>query len=264
MGSSAAGDAVFAKHRPGPEADGFFATEAAGLEWLRVPGGPPLPTVLAVGHGRIELERVATGPATPRAAAELGRQLAAVHAAGAPAFGAPPPAAPGPHGWIGELPMTYAARGSFGEFWAEDRVLATARLAARRRGLSAAQLAEMQRFADEIASGRIDLGPPEPPARLHGDLWSGNVLWGLDGHAWLVDPAAHGGHRESDLAMLALFGVPELERILAAYDEVAPLAPGWRARVPAHQVWPLLVHAALFGAGYGRQAVGAVAAARRG
>ena len=101
MGSRAAGDAgaaVFAKQRTGPDADAFFATEAAGLDWLRVPGGPPLPAVHAVGHGRIELERIATGPATPRAAEELGRRLAAVHAAGAPAFGAPPPAAPTRHG----------------------------------------------------------------------------------------------------------------------------------------------------------------------
>ena len=92
--------------------------------------------------------------------------------------------------------------------------------------------------------------PVEPPARLHGDLWNGNVLWGAEGRAWLIDPAAHGGHRETDLAMLALFGAPFLDRILAGYAEVAPLAVGWRDRVPLHQLHPLLVHACLFGAGY--------------
>jgi fructosamine-3-kinase len=102
-------------------------------------------------------------------------------------------------------------------------------------------------------------GPPEPVARLHGDLWSGNVLWTPDG-AVLIDPAAHGGHRESDLAMLALFGLPHLERALASYRERAPLAGGWRDRVALHQLFPLLVHAALFGSGYG---VEAVAAAKR-
>ena len=74
---------------------------------------------------------------------------------------------------------------------------------------------------------------------------------------WLIDPAAHGGHRETDLAMLTLFGLPHLETVLAAYDEVAPLADGRRARVPLHQLFPLLVHAVLFGGGYGHQAVAA-------
>ena len=97
-----------------------------------------------------------------------------------------------------------------------------------------------------------------PPARLHGDLWSGNVLWSADG-AWLIDPAAHGGHRETDLAMLALFGCPHLDAVLGAYDEAAPLADGWRERVPLHQLFPLLVHAALFGGGYGAQAAAAAA-----
>lgn len=96
-------------------------------------------------------------------------------------------------------------------------------------------------------------GPDEPPARLHGDLWSGNVVWGHDG-AVLVDPAAHGGHRETDLAMLALFGLPHLQRLVDAYDEERPLADGWQDRQPLHQLFPVLVHAAMFGSAYGRRA----------
>ena len=106
-----------------------------------------------------------------------------------------------------------------------------------------ADAASAERFGRDLA------GPAEPPSRIHGDCWSGNVLWS-GGRGWLIDPAAHGGHRETDLAMLALFGAPFLDRILASYDEVAPLAAGWRARVPLHQLHPLLVHACLFGAGY--------------
>jgi fructosamine-3-kinase len=94
----------------------------------------------------------------------------------------------------------------------------------------------------------------EPAARIHGDLWSGNLLWAADGRCWLIDPAAHGGHRETDLAMLALFGVPHLDRIIAAYDEAWPLADGWRERIGIHQLNPLLVHAVLFGGGYAGRA----------
>ncbi|WP_371127760.1 fructosamine kinase family protein [Streptomyces sp. KS_5] len=104
-------------------------------------------------------------------------------------------------------------------------------------------------------------GPAEPPARLHGDLWNGNVLWGTDGHAWLIDPAAHGGHRETDLAMLHLFGCPHLDRILDGYQDTAPLTAGWTDRLALHQLFPLLVHAVLFGRGYAEQALAAAGSA---
>src|SRR3954466_9298394 len=96
-------------------------------------------------------------------------------------------------------------------------------------------------------------GPEEPPARLHGDLWSGNVMAGPDGSPWLVDPAAHGRHREVDLAMLQLFGSPGAG-FFAPYDEVLPRADGHDDRVALYQLLPLLVHAVLFGGGYGASA----------
>src|SRR5262249_61636615 len=118
---------------------------------------------------------------------------------------------------------------------------------------------------------RSPLSPPPPrrpsSPRLYPPLWcnlphywSGNVLWS-GGRGLLIDPAAHGGHREMDLAMLALFGAPHLDRIVAAYEEVAPLADGWRSRVPLHQLHPLLVHVCLFGSGYRQSALDAARAA---
>lgn len=252
----------FTKHRAGPVAEHFFATEAAGLDWIRTATGPPVPRVLGRTSTSITIERIRTGAPSARAARTLGGELAALHRHGAPAFGAAPPDAPGPHGWIGDLPMPYAERVTFTEFWANDRVAATARMARDRGGLSGAQAREVDGFVEDLLDDQVDVGPAERPARLHGDLWSGNVLWAGEGRAWLIDPAAHGGHRESDLAMLALFGAPHLETVLAGYDEAAPLAPGWRERLPLHQVWPLLVHATLFGGGYADSAVRAVRRAR--
>jgi fructosamine-3-kinase len=119
--------------------------------------------------------------------------------------------------------------------------------------MSASQASVVERGCARLTGGAVDVGPDEPPARLHGDLWTGNVLWADDG-AWVIDPAAHGGHRETDLAMLALFGCPQLDTVLGAYDDAAPLAAGWRDRVGLHQLFPLLVHAALFGGGYASSA----------
>jgi fructosamine-3-kinase len=252
---------AWTKDRAGTDSGHFFTTEAAGLRWLRVPGGPPLPEVLAVSDARISITRIPHGAPAPAAAEELGTRLARLHAAGAPAFGAPPPGAPGRIGWIGDLPMPYARRTTFAEFWALDRIAATAAMARDRHGLTSAEARAVDRAVEAILGGSLDVGPAEPPARLHGDLWNGNLIWAADGQVWLIDPAAHGGHRESDLAMLALFGAPHLDRIIGAYDDTSPLAPGWRTRVGLHQAWPLLVHAALFGGGYGASAVRALRSA---
>lgn len=255
-----AGASTFRKTRrsPGP---GFFAAEAAGLAWLRSPDGPPVPAVLSVGESHIELGRVDPGRPTVAAAREFGRRLARLHGRGAPAFGSPPPGAPAT-GWIGDLPMQYASHVDFPSFWALARLLPTARAAELAGGITGSQLRAVERFCVDLVAGQVDTGPACAPARLHGDLWSGNVLWASDGQVWLVDPAAHGGHPDSDLAMLALFGAPHLAEIAAAYCEAAPVHRGWRERLDLHQLWPLLVHAALFGPSYGARAMAAMGRAR--
>jgi fructosamine-3-kinase len=254
------GASVFLKYRNDPTLDmkavevpeHFFETEADGARWLRAAGGAPVPDVIAVEPGFLALEWVEPGEPSPAAAERFGRELAATHRAGAPRFGAEWP------GFIGALPQPNdGPQQSWAEFFAETRLRPHLRTAARSGALAPADMSDVEGVLSRI--GEL-AGPAEPPARVHGDLWPGNVLWSIDDRAWLVDPAAYGGHRETDLAQLALFGgVPYLERILAAYDEVWPLADGWRARVPLHQLHLLLVHAALFGAAYR----GAVVAAAR-
>jgi fructosamine-3-kinase len=116
-------------------------------------------------------------------------------------------------------------------------------------------LADLERLTGRLAEVG---GPPEPPARLHGDLWAGNRLVDARGTSWLIDPAAHGGHREFDLAMMRLFGGFG-EECFTAYADAAPLAAGWEDRVSLHQIAPLVVHAIKFGGGYGPAAVDAIA-----
>jgi fructosamine-3-kinase len=128
-------------------------------------------------------------------------------------------------------------------------VLPFLRRAERLRMVEPAAVSAVERVCELISAGVFDDG--EPPARLHGDLWSGNVFWTADG-AIAIDPAAHGGHRETDLAMLALFGCPFLTDLVDGYESVSPLRPGWQERIPLHQLHPLAVHAAGQGASYGR------------
>ncbi|WP_328455834.1 fructosamine kinase family protein [Amycolatopsis sp. NBC_00438] len=237
------GRAVVVKRGAGPRAT---AAEVAGLRWLAAAGAVPVPAVHSHDDDQLVLDRVPAGRPDPAAAERFGRGLARLHAAGAPAFGAAPPGGPA-DAWIGLAPMANVPGDDWASWYAAHRVLPYVRQAVDAGLLEAAPF--------ERACARL-AAPDEPPARLHGDLWNGNVLW--DGReAWLIDPAAHGGHRETDLAMLHLFGCPHLDRIVAAYDETAPLADGRRDRIGMHQLFPLLVHTVLFGQSYAAQALAA-------
>lgn len=241
------GRTVLAKTHPHPP-DGFFAAEAAGLDWLRVPDGVPVPEVLAVERDCLIMPWIEPGKVTHEAAAAFGAALAHTHTADA--GDARLPYGRDQDGYIGRLPLRNATAPSWAEFYATRRVLPYLKLASDRGHISAADAA-----AVEGVIGRLpDLLPEEPPSRLHGDLWSGNVLWSADGQVWVVDPAAYAGHREADLAMLALFGLPDLPRVLEAYVDAAPLTDGWQDRLGLHQLFPLLVHAAMFGGSYGARA----------
>lgn len=208
--------------------------EAGGLERLRaVPGAPPVPEVVFAEAGLLVTGAVEQGSRTSGHEESLGRALAALHAAPHPHWG-------GGSSRIGTCPVD-PARAPNGTAFYAARLCALA----RRCALEAPVVA--------VASRLDDLLPSDGPALLHGDLWWGNVLFGADGQSWVIDPSVHGGHPEEDLAMLALFGrVPE--RVLHSYREVRPLQDGWEERVALFQLYPLLVHAVLFGGTYVSQA----------
>jgi fructosamine-3-kinase len=240
----ASGELLFVKTRAAVAA-GEYAAEADGLRWLAEPDAVRVPAVRAVRPDLLALEWIEEGGGLSAAGAEaFGRGLAALHAAGAESFGWRAPIR------FGRLEISNEPLDSWPEFYAERRLRPLARQALDEGSLSRAGCDAVERVCS-----RIDAltGPPEPPARVHGDLWGGNVLTGADGRAVLIDPAAHGGHREVDLAMLRLFGAPG-QRVFDAYAEERPLADGWRERVGLWQLFPLLVHAVLFGGGYGASA----------
>lgn len=268
---------------------GRIAYEVAGLAWLAGagPSGAAVVPVLAHGPTWLEEPRLRAAAPTAGAAEEFGRALARTHAAGAAHLGAAPPGHSG-DGWMGQAPLslparseppprgtpaagkdTAAARGSaygtaawsapaesWGSFYARERIAPYLGAPA----FTAAERTLVKRLCERLESGALDHDQPRlvaeaaasgqiGAARTHGDLWSGNVMWTPDG-AVLIDPAAQGGHAEEDLAALAVFGCPYLERITAAYHEASPLADGWRGRTGLHQMHIIMVHCFLFGRSY--------------
>jgi fructosamine-3-kinase len=222
------GTTVFVKSHDHPPA-GMFAAEADGLAWL-AEGPLRVPRVLACGDNYLALEWLELAGRPDEA--ELGRGLATLHGLGAPSFGY------ARVNYLATLPQDNTSESSWPAFYVERRL----RPLCRRAGLG------IDHQLDGLLASIDRFGPPERPARLHGDLWWGNVH-ACGGAPVIYDPAVYGGHREIDLAMLALFGeLPDV--LIDAYDEVWPLADGWRERIGLHQLYPLAAHACLFGGGY--------------
>jgi len=234
---------------------GLFAAEIAGLGWLNVPGGAPVVQVFGSTDTTLTLARIHTVPPSTAAAEAFGAALAVTHNAGASAFGCGPGGFTG-QSYIADLPISTSPTPTWGVFFATQRLLPFAKLAQSELGPQG--LRTIETLATRLADKVFD--DDAPPARLHGDLWAGNILF-TKANATLIDPSAHGGHRLTDLAMLALFGAPHLETIFRAYETASTHLPNnWRNLLSLHQVYPLLVHTVLFGGGYANAAVSAARA----
>jgi fructosamine-3-kinase len=222
------------------EPAGMFQSEAAGLAWLAEAQALRVPDVVTFGAGFLALELVDAAPRARDFDEQLGRGLAALHRFGAPGFGLDR------DNLIGRLPQDNTPEPDWPTFYRARRLEPQLRLAVD-EGLAGARM----RSGFERLFARLPerCGPPDPPARLHGDLWAGNLLVDDAGGPCLCDPAVYGGHREVDLAMMRLFGGYG-PRVFAAYADAWPLAAGHQERVALYQLYPLMVHVNLFGGGY--------------
>ena len=228
---------------------GMFAAEARGLGWLDEAKALRVPAVLAQGPDFLVLEWIEGARRTPDFDERLGRGLAALHRATPPSFGLDH------DNFIGRLAQANEPRATWPAFYREQRLQPQLQLAVD-GGLASPA---MRRGFDSLFDALDELvGPPEPPARLHGDLWGGNLMVDERGLPCLIDPAVHGGHREVDLAMMRLFGGFS-PNVFAAYHEAYPLAPGHERRIPLYQLYFLMVHVNLFGGSYVAAALRALA-----
>lgn len=236
------GREVFVKtHARAP--GGMFGAEARGLRWLAEAGAIRVPTAIAFSDSRpafLVLELLQPARRRQDFDEELGRGLAALHAFGAPGFGLDH------DNFIGNLTQSNVPADDWPTFYWASRLEPQLRMAAD-RGLIDRGMRTQFDALSRVMTERV--GPQEPPSRLHGDLWGGNLHVDEAGRPCLIDPAVYGGHREIDLAMMKLFGGFGAAAF-AAYEEASPLAPGAAARVPLYQLYPLLVHVNLFGGSY--------------
>ena len=229
--------------------DGLLEQEAAGLLALQANSLFTIPAVIATGVAAgsryMALQWLQQVPFTPQGWVNCGEWLARLHQCTAPAFGWQQ------HNFIGQLPQynTWHTDGAL--FWATQRIAPLVQQLA----LQLADSAGLLHLLDQFILRLPHLLPPEAPALVHGDLWNGNLFATGDGsEVALFDPAIHYGYREADLAMTRLFGgFPRL--FYEAYAAVFPLESGWKERVRLFQLYPLLVHALLFGGHYTSEAV---------
>jgi len=237
---------VFVKTHVNPPPN-FFSTEANGLTWLRDTGCVSVPEVLVASDDPpcLALEWIDEGIPHSSGEAEFGRQLAQLHKQPFECFGRPDQRT------TGSLALPNTPSDDWVNFFRNDRLLPLVQRAIERQALPLSVCERITKLADQLEH----FAPPDGrPSLVHGDLWAGNRIVDKRGVSWLIDPAAHGNHREFDLAMMQLFGGFDTNCI-RAYNDEYPLDDNWQERVGLFQLPPLMVHAIKFGGGYGGRVV---------
>ena len=237
---TAAGD-YFLKSPEQAHGAALLRAEVAGLDHLEGRSPLPVPERIAFSTAPPLLLLTYLPPTPPGAAAwqALGEGLAALHRQTAPDFGF------GHDNFIGTLPQSNRRHAAWSAFYAEERLLPQLRAARDAQRLMATDVQHTERLIARLP----ELLENEPPALIHGDFWSGNFHCTGTDRMYLIDPAVCYASREMDLALARLFGGFDT-RFFAAYAAAFPLAPGWADRLPIYQLYYLLAHLNMFGAGY--------------
>jgi protein-ribulosamine 3-kinase len=222
---------------------GMFEAEAKGLSVLQQSKAITIPTVELVGEaGEIQyllLGFIASAAKRNDYWAQLGEGLAYLHKATARAFGLDH------HNYIGSLPQSNVSNASWIRFFIEQRLEPQLVLAEDHKLIDPS----LRKYFDNLYAKLPSLLSTERPSLLHGDLWRGNVMTDETGAPVLIDPAIYFGHREVDLAMTTLFGGFS-DLFFDSYKSAFPLEGGFEERLEIYNLYPLLVHVNLFGAGY--------------
>lgn len=221
----------------------MFAREYSGLETLRKPGVITLPKPICYGakNGRAFLITtfLEKGGVAPDFWESFAASIGRLHQQTQPHYGF------NQSNYIGSLKQYNTPFSSWAVFYAFNRLMPLGKQAYDRQLIEKTDLQQLEALCKRLPS----IFPEEKPALLHGDLWSGNFMVGPDGRACIYDPAVYYGHREMDLAMTRLFGGFDT-RFYYSYQHMYPLVSGWQQRIGICQLYPLLVHALLFGGSY--------------
>jgi len=240
------GNSFFLKTNPQAPED-MFAREVEGLEALGVEDGPRVPTPYLHTSDFLLMEDLAPVSRTSDYWDDFGRKMAALHNHTSERFGFEH------DNYIGSTPQPNPWTDDGYEFFSQHRLIFQAEMAARRGLLSSKEAGQVEQLANRLR----DLVPEQPASLIHGDLWGGNAMIDEKGAPAIIDPAAHYGWSEADLAMTALFGGFN-DRFYSAYIESRPIPSGWRNRFSLYNLYHLLNHLNLFGRGYHGQVMGVV------
>ncbi|MFH5832628.1 fructosamine kinase family protein [Halalkalibaculum sp. DA3122] len=242
----------FLKWNTATEAD-LFAKEVRGLALLRSAETDLIvPRVIEQAtyngdKGYLLLEYIEEGSGSPASSKAFGRELAALHKTRHTRYGLDH------NNYIGKLPQSNYWHDEWIDFFIQERMEPQVSMAVDAGKLSGSVHSSFQRMYQRLPG----IFPDEPPSLLHGDLWGGNYFFNSDGKAAIYDPAVYYGNREMEISFTKMFGgfSPEFYR---AYNDVWPLSPDFNSRKDIYNLYPLLVHANLFGGHYARQVVSVV------